>query len=194
MSLERFEMSTVIPASPDRVYEAWLDSADHSAMTGGDAEIDPRVGGPFTAWDGYIEGTTTELAPGRRIVQRWQTSEFPPGSSPSVLEVELAQHPGGTLLTLRHSEIPEGQGDSYRQGWGDHYFTPMTAFFEAAAKRRRATPRRKTSASKRTATPKRTKTSASKRKAATPKRKTGASKRPAPKKRGATRKPPRRAR
>jgi hypothetical protein len=28
----------------------------------------PRVGGKFTAWDGYIEGITLEMEPDKRIV------------------------------------------------------------------------------------------------------------------------------
>jgi len=29
-----FEVTGVIPASPERVYAAWLDSVEHTAMTG----------------------------------------------------------------------------------------------------------------------------------------------------------------
>ena len=39
-----FEVSDVIPASPDKVYSAWLDSDEHSAMTGGFARITDQVG------------------------------------------------------------------------------------------------------------------------------------------------------
>src|SRR5437016_2680599 len=48
---------TILPATPERVYHAWLDGAQHSAMTGGAATVDPHVGGAHTAWDGYITGT-----------------------------------------------------------------------------------------------------------------------------------------
>ena len=42
---DSFEISTVLPASAQRVYEAWLSSDEHGAMTGGAAQIDPTVGG-----------------------------------------------------------------------------------------------------------------------------------------------------
>jgi activator of HSP90 ATPase len=130
MALASFEVSTVLPVDPLRVYQAWLSSAEHSAFTGSPAIIDPVVGGQFTAWDDYISGATVELVPFSRIVQRWRTTEFPPGAEDSL--VSLSLEPDGccgTRLTLQHTDIPEGQDESYRQGWLDYYFEPMQRYF-----------------------------------------------------------------
>jgi activator of HSP90 ATPase len=134
-----FEVTAHLPAKPDEVYRAWLDGDEHSAFTGGKAEVEPRVGGRFTAWDGYIEGRTLELEPPSgvpatagarlRILQAWRTTEFPEGSPDSRLEVLLEKSRGGTRITLRHSDIPAGQGAEYQQGWEEHYFTPMKRYF-----------------------------------------------------------------
>jgi uncharacterized protein YndB with AHSA1/START domain len=129
---EAFEISTVLPAPPDRVYAAWLSSDQHAAMTGGSADIDPRVGGKHSAWDGYITGTTLELDPSRRIVQSWRTAEFPADSADSRLEIVLAPAGVGTRLTLNHSDIPDGQGASYQSGWVENYFEPMKNYFSEA--------------------------------------------------------------
>jgi len=83
---DAFEISTVLTASAKQVYEAWLSSKEHGAMTGGAARIDPVVGGRFSAWDGYITGATLELEPYRRIVQSWRTIEFPADAPDSRLE------------------------------------------------------------------------------------------------------------
>lgn len=98
-------------------------------MTGAGASSDPKVGGAFTAWDGYIEGTYVELTPYAHIVQRWRTVEFPLDAPDSLLEIVLKSSNGGTLLTLNHSELPDGQGGSYKVGWADNYFDPMTTYF-----------------------------------------------------------------
>src|SRR5229473_3937700 len=133
MATESIQVSGVVRAPPDRIYEAWLDSAEHSAMTGGRATIDANVGGRFTAWDGYIEGATLELEPGRRIVQRWRTSEFPSGAADSLVEIRLEPLEEGTRIIFLHSEIPEGQRTKYEQGWREHYLDPMDRYFAAAA-------------------------------------------------------------
>lgn len=146
MPTETIQVSDLIPASPEAIYRAWLDGAQHSAMTGGRASCDASPGGSFTAWDGYISGRNLTLEPGRKIVQSWRSTEFPAGAGDSRIEVVLEPAAGGTRITLVHSEIPEGQGSQYQQGWADHYFTPMKAFFGGGATgggERKAAPARK---------------------------------------------------
>ena len=129
MMSDSFEISTVLMASAKQVYEAWLSGDKHGAMTGGAAQIDPTVGGKFSAWDGYITGATLELEPYRRIVQSWRTVEFPADAPDSRLEITLEEKADETRLTLRHSQIPAGQGSSYESGWADNYFDLMKDYF-----------------------------------------------------------------
>ncbi len=124
-----FKLSCTLPASPEAVYDAWLDSACHSAMTGAPAKIGKRVGDPYSAWDGYIAGKTLELVPGRRIVQSWRTSDFLHGDPNSTITVELEPTKTGTRLTLTHSDVPDDQTDYESGGWRDFYFSPMKAYF-----------------------------------------------------------------
>ncbi len=126
---DSFEISTVLTASAKQLYEAWLSSDEHGAMTGATARIDPTVGGKFSAWDGYITGTTLELEPYRRILQSWRTAEFPADAPDSRLEIMLEDTADGARFTLRHSDIPAGQGSSYESGWVDNYFEPMNDYF-----------------------------------------------------------------
>jgi uncharacterized protein YndB with AHSA1/START domain len=126
---ESIEVSTNLPADPESIYKAWLDSNLHSQFTGSPAEINPQVGGIFSAWDGYIRGVTLELTPYSRILQSWRADDFPNEAGDSELEIRLEEIPGGTLLTLTHINLPDGQGEEFRQGWLDFYFTPMLAYF-----------------------------------------------------------------
>lgn len=122
--MDQIELSAEFPLPPERLYNSWLDGHSHGDMTGAGATSDPKPGGKFTAWDGYISGTTLKMEPHHRIVQAWRTLEFPKDSPDSRLEILLAAVSGGTRLTLRHTQIPTGQGPSYFQGWQDHYFAP----------------------------------------------------------------------
>lgn len=124
-----FTLSEEITATPAHIYQAWLSSEGHAAMTGSPANVDGKVGGEFSVWDGYIFGTTLELTPNQRIVQSWRTSEFPDDAPDSHVEVYLEEVTGGTKITLTHSNMPEHQVDSYRQGWKDFYFKPMKEYF-----------------------------------------------------------------
>lgn len=129
MPADSFVVSAIIPATPEKIYRAWLSGKEHAAMTGGGATGSRRVGGRFIAWDGYIEGKNIELEPGKRILQTWRTSEFAADDPDSRVEVILTPAKDGTKVTLKHSDIPTGQGAGYRSGWAEHYFAPMKAYF-----------------------------------------------------------------
>ena len=123
-----FEVSDQIPASPEEIYSAWLDSTGHSKMTGSPAIVSRLVGERFEAWDGYIQGENLELESKVRIVQSWRTTDFDEKDEDSVLEILLKAHENGTLVTIRHSHLPK-YGMQYLQGWIDYYFTPMKEYF-----------------------------------------------------------------
>ncbi len=129
MKTDSIRVSAVIPAEPQAVYDAWMSSKGHAAMTGSGAKITARVGSAFSAWDGYISGKTQEIEPGARILQSWRTTDFEEDEPDSSLEVLLARTAGGTRVTLVHTNIPPGHGAEYRKGWIDFYFKPMKDYF-----------------------------------------------------------------
>lgn len=129
MAGDALEISEYLPASPRRIYLAWLDGAEHTAMTGAAATVDARIGGRFTAWDGYIEGLIVAMEPHQRLLFTWRTSDFPPSSEDSHLEVLLEPEGDGTRLTLFHTGLPAGQAAEYTQGWVEYYVKPMRRYF-----------------------------------------------------------------
>lgn len=129
MPSKEFTLTIIVPATAEQIFDAWLSSEGHSNITGSPAQVDGSVGGKFSAWDGYIWGTTLEFERPRRILQAWRTGEFPEDAPDSMVEVQLENATGGTKLSLRHWNMPEGQEDEYEQGWEDFYFKPMREFF-----------------------------------------------------------------
>ena len=127
---ESFEVSAIFSISKKSLYEAWLDSKQHTLFTGGEAIIESFRGGNYTAWDGYISGKILELEPYSRIVQTWRSTEFDQSEPDSILEVLFEEVSAGTKIILKHSEIPNGQSERYETGWEEHYFQPMKAYFE----------------------------------------------------------------
>jgi activator of HSP90 ATPase len=123
-----FTVTTLFSATPEELYQAWLDSKMHTDMTGGKAEVSDQVGEGFSAWDGYISGKNLELEHPTRILQAWRTSEFSDVDPDSLLEIRFDQEDDQTRLTINHSVLPE-HGMQYKQGWIDSYFTPMKDFF-----------------------------------------------------------------
>lgn len=128
---ENFQLEFEFNVSPSRVYLSWLESQKHQAMTGGAADIKNEVGYVFQSWDGYIHGTVLELEENQRIVLSWRTTEFDEQDEDSRLEIDLNDKQGACILKLNHTNIPKGQGESYKKGWLEHYFEPMEFFFDS---------------------------------------------------------------
>jgi activator of HSP90 ATPase len=118
-----------IEAKPVDIYDAFLNEQKHTEFTGARATCDRRVGGKFTAWDGYISGKNMKLENGKRIIQEWKTTEWPSGYPPSVIEFTFKPRAGGTVISMTQTNVPATQANDYRQGWVDHYWTPLKKYF-----------------------------------------------------------------
>ncbi|KYC46904.1 MAG: hypothetical protein APG11_01582 [Candidatus Methanofastidiosum methylothiophilum] len=124
------KQKVIIPADPDEIYNAIIDSKKHSEFTGSKATSEPKVGGKFTAWDGYIFGKHIELEKGKKIVQEWSTTEWPKGYPPSIFELKFKKVQGGTEIEMTHSKVPEEQADDYEKGWEDYYWKLLKEYFK----------------------------------------------------------------
>jgi uncharacterized protein YndB with AHSA1/START domain len=135
------ELQRTIPASPARVYRAWLDPelllrwaapVEHEAVR---VEVDERVGGHYRCWHVDAQGRDVggfdceilELVPDERIVLRWQfvgPDRRPLADATSRLTIALRPvQPDSCELTLVHDRLDglerrlPGMTDATRRGW-----------------------------------------------------------------------------
>jgi uncharacterized protein YndB with AHSA1/START domain len=120
-----YERTLSIDASPDTVWEFFVDPQKLMRWKGIDAELDARPGGSY-----YCEvipghtarGEFVELDRPHRLVFTWGwdgNDKVPPGTS--TIEVELTSEGDGTSLRFVHRDLPDAeQVTSHAHGW-DHY-------------------------------------------------------------------------
>jgi activator of HSP90 ATPase len=116
-----------LKASPQRVYEALLDSKQFAAFTGMPAEINREAGGPLKMFGGLIVGRNIELVANERIVQAWRPAHWDPGVY-SVVKFELQKKDSQTTLILDHTGFPEGDFASLDSGWHERYWEPLKKY------------------------------------------------------------------
>ena len=133
MQKPQIEQEVVLSCSSKYAYDAWLDSNTHGAMIGAEAEVEPKVGGEFSIWDGYLVGKTLELHSNPlKIVQSWRdTSSGWPDYHYSTIEIEFLPHgKKGTLIKFAQNGVPEKFVESIEQGWKDFYWDKMKEYFD----------------------------------------------------------------
>lgn len=127
------EISRVVPTSPERIYNAFLNPHEHSALTGEKATLAPD--GSFLARNGQVKARTLRLETARHIVQQWRSKDFPDTAPDSQLEIALSPTPEGTKVSLRQTGLPEEVVENIKTQWNEHYFNRMDAYFHSPASR-----------------------------------------------------------
>lgn len=127
--MKNIKQTATFKASAHDVYEALVDSKKHSESTGGKAVISRKVGGKFTAYDGYAEGKNVELVPDKKIVQTWRAEDWPEEQTSQVTFL-IEEADGKTRLIFTQTGIPEDQAEDIAQGWRDYYWKPMKQLLE----------------------------------------------------------------
>ncbi|MEN8145000.1 MAG: SRPBCC domain-containing protein [Gemmatimonadota bacterium] len=119
----------VFAASPEEVFDAWLDlDLLRDWFCGGKAhvrlvEVDPQVGGAYriVMSDGEREwdhsGTYLELDRPRRLVFTWHTPST--NFKETLVTVTLEGDGDGTRLRLRHESLPADMVEAHHKGWAE---------------------------------------------------------------------------
>ena len=121
-------------APPAEVFQVFTDARTHSAMSGGErAEIDARVGGRLSLFDGAVTGSFRELVQNRRLVQLWRDRDWPVDHHGELLLSFLPLGVGrSTHVHLTLSGVPADKARQTADAWRDHYWVPIAEYLRDA--------------------------------------------------------------
>jgi len=131
------QQSVRLAASPNELFDTYLDSKKHSAATGGRARMSRKPGGAFTAWNGQLRGRNLLIVPKRMIVQTWRSVNFKSGDPDSILILQFSKAPGGGQIDLVHVNVPPQNHKGVSRGWPKYYWKPWKKYFAARSRRRK---------------------------------------------------------
>ena len=130
MTTKNLHQSVLFKATPKKIYEALMDSKQHSKITGSEAVIGTEIGSPFSVWGGGINGITVALDPGKKIVQAWRNEEWEKYHY-SIAVFDIQKSDGGAKLEFYQYGIPENDYKSISDGWKDYYWEPLKEMFSS---------------------------------------------------------------
>jgi activator of HSP90 ATPase len=129
------QQSVEFNASPNTLFETYMDSKKHSAATGAPARINRRTGGRFTAFGGMLCGRNLLLIPGKMIVQAWRSSQWKAKDPDSILILWFSKTAGGGRIDLVHAGVPEHDHTGVTEGWSKYYWEPWKAYLARRRKK-----------------------------------------------------------
>jgi hypothetical protein len=134
------QQSIVLPATPERLYAMYFDSASHAAFTGEPVTIAEQAGAKFVAFDGKLSGTILAFVKPRLIVQAWRSMMFKPNDPDSILILSFSAaeidpknsasdrpNPVGRI-DLIHLDVPEHDFLGVTEGWPKFYWEPWKKY------------------------------------------------------------------
>jgi len=124
------ELEVRLAAPPEEVFRYLTEPERYVEWQGVKAELDPRPGGVYRVWmdaTTVASGAFVEVEATRRVVFTWGwegNEGVPPGST--TVEFTLAADGDGTVLSLRHTGLPDGEAAAmHEEGW--RHFTARLA-------------------------------------------------------------------
>ena len=68
--------SVILPATPGKLFEMYIDPVTHQAITGAPVVIGEKRGSEFRAFGGALTGTILEVIRPRLIIKAWRSINF----------------------------------------------------------------------------------------------------------------------
>jgi uncharacterized protein YndB with AHSA1/START domain len=121
-----------LPASPERLFDMYLDPAEHAAFTGAPVTISDQPGAPFRAFGDVLRGTILQVVPKRLIVQSWRSPHWGPDDIDSTLILSFWPEKDGGRIELVQVNVVDNDFAGVSHGWEKYYWTPWRAYLTAS--------------------------------------------------------------
>ena len=122
------KLDFLLSGKPARAMQLLTDPALIRKWSGEDGIAEPKEGGKFEMFDGWVTGEVVK-ATDNELVVTWLPGDWAEGVKPSKVHFLLKPHEAGTQVILEHTGLPdEKERDSHKTGWADYYFDPMEDF------------------------------------------------------------------
>ncbi|HEV2350270.1 MAG TPA: SRPBCC domain-containing protein [Terriglobia bacterium] len=131
--MNTIQQTVDFPATPEQLFEIYMDSKKHSEATLAKATVSRKVGGKFTAFDGMLGGRNLIVAPNQLIVQAWRATHWKKTDPDSILVLKFSKTKSGGRVELLHANVPEYDFLGVKKGWPHYYWKPWRVYLKKNA-------------------------------------------------------------
>jgi activator of HSP90 ATPase len=122
------QQTVTFPATPDKLYDMYMNQKLHAAITGQPVTISRIAGTRFRAFGGMILGKTLHVVSKRLIIQAWRSKEWKPEDLDSTLIISFLPDKEGGRIELTHVNVPEYDYEDVNKGWENYYWKPWREY------------------------------------------------------------------
>jgi activator of HSP90 ATPase len=126
-------------ATPQQLYELYMDAKKHSLATGSPAKITNKEGATFFAHGNYITGKNLRLVPGKMIVQSWRSLDWAKTDLDSIFILLFEKKGNDAILHMTHANIPSKPAGGIKKGWDQFYWKPWKTYLAGKTVKKKAT-------------------------------------------------------
>jgi uncharacterized protein YndB with AHSA1/START domain len=125
------QIAASLPASPDRLFDMYLDPVEHSAFSGSPVTISPVPGAAFNAFNNVLSGKILQVVRKRLIVQSWRSTNWGPTDLDSTLVLTFLPEAEGGRIELTQVNVVDTDFSGVSHGWEKFYWTPWRAYLSS---------------------------------------------------------------
>ena len=117
-----------------KLYDMYLDSKQHSAITGEPATIKAKEGSKYSGYDGYHYGKILQLIKDKLIVQSFTAIDWNKKDVDSTLILLFEQDGKDAIIYMTHANVPDIQESAINTGWKEFYWNPWKMYLKTLKK------------------------------------------------------------
>ena len=124
------QIAASLPASPEQLFDMYLDPLAHAAFTGMPVTVSMTAGSAFSAFNGVITGTILQVVPKRLIVQSWRSPYWGASDLESTLVLTFLPENDGARIELTQVNVVDADFAGVSHGWEKYYWAPWREFLQ----------------------------------------------------------------
>ena len=122
---KNYRKTVTFNCTPEDLFDVFMNSRDHAAVTGSTAHVTRKPGTHFVAYAGWIEGYTLDCKPGKEIVQAWRGKDWAKGDW-SLCTFRFTKMTGGRCkMVFTQVGIPQAKYKKVANGWTSFYWNKI---------------------------------------------------------------------
>ena len=124
-------ISILLPCSINEAFSLLTNPDKIEEWGGGESICEPKAGGKFMLFDGWVEGEVLIYEPNKTLSYTWVIEDWESSYKPSIVRYDFTDDNGSARIELSHTNFPnQEEATNHKEGWYDHVLNPIMDYLQ----------------------------------------------------------------